>query len=399
MLKISQYLIVGLLLLFTQGVYAQSLDSLDNYHKNAARTLLESKEGNLLLGAYGEVHFEQPFGNNTKYNGEMDAERMVLLFGYKFDSKTSFITEIEIEHIKEVYLEQAFMNYQAKPWLNVQAGLLLIPMGIMNEYHEPTIFNGVNRPQIANALYPSTWREIGAGFAGNLPNAALRYQLYAINGPMSYDGAAKLSGDKPLRGARQKGAQVTMTSPDLSAKVNYYGLKGFDIGLATYLGSTESTLFNNVEKSNTQALNRADSSIIGVRMLGLDFRYQQKNLQGKGELFYSQFTNTTEYNTFTGKDLGSSMFGYYAEVGYNISSIVNWEKNLVPFIRYSQYNTHQSVTPEMSVNAKYDRTVLTAGFSYFLNSSFVIKADYQNFTNASGSNDHQFNSGIGFWFR
>ncbi len=399
MLKISQYLIVGLLLLFTQGVYAQSLDSLDNYHKNAARTLLESKEGNLLLGAYGEVHFEQPFGNNTKYNGEMDAERMVLLFGYKFDSKTSFITEIEIEHIKEVYLEQAFMNYQAKPWLNVQAGLLLIPMGIMNEYHEPTIFNGVNRPQIANALYPSTWREIGAGFAGNLPNAALRYQLYAINGPMSYDGAAKLSGDKPLRGARQKGAQVTMTSPDLSAKVNYYGLKGFDIGLATYLGSTESTLFNNVEKSNTQALNRADSSIIGVRMLGLDFRYQQKNLQGKGELFYSQFTNTTEYNTFSGKDLGSSMFGYYAEVGYNISSIVNWEKNLVPFIRYSQYNTHQSVTPEMSVNAKYDRTVLTAGFSYFLNSSFVIKADYQNFTNASGSNDHQFNSGIGFWFR
>lgn len=399
MLKISQYLIVGLLLLFTQGVYAQSLDSLDNYHKNAARTLLESKEGNLLLGAYGEVHFEQPFGNNTKYNGQMDAERMVLLFGYKFDSKTSFITEIEIEHIKEVYLEQAFMNYQAKPWLNVQAGLLLIPMGIMNEYHEPTIFNGVNRPQIANALYPSTWREIGAGFAGNLPNEALRYQLYAINGPMSYDGAAKLSGDKPLRGARQKGAQVTMTSPDLSAKVNYYGLKGFDIGLATYLGSTESTLFNNVEKSNTQALNRADSSIIGVRMLGLDFRYQQKNLQGKGELFYSQFANTTEYNTFTGKDLGSSMFGYYAEVGYNISSIVNWEKNLVPFVRYSQYNTHQSVTPEMSVNAKYDRTVLTAGFSYFLNSSFVVKADYQNFTDASGSSNHQFNSGIGFWFR
>jgi hypothetical protein len=399
MLKISQYLIVGLLLLFTQGVYAQSLDSLDNYHKNAARTLLESKEGNLLLGAYGEVHFEQPFGNNTKYNGEMDAERMVLLFGYKLDSKTSFITEIEIEHIKEVYLEQAFMNYQAKPWLNVQAGLLLIPMGIMNEYHEPTIFNGVNRPQIANALYPSTWREIGAGFAGNLPNVALRYQLYAINGPMSYDGAAKLSGDKPLRGARQKGAQVAMTSPDLSAKVNYYGIKGFDIGLAAYIGSTESTLFNNVEKSNTSLMQRADSSIIGIRMFGFDFRYQQKDLQARGELFYSQFTNTTAYNTFTGKDLGSSMFGYYGEVGYNVSSIFNWKKNLIPFVRYSQYNTHQSVTPEMSANAKYDRTVLTTGFSYFLNSSFVVKADYQNFTNASGGNDHQFNSGIGFWFR
>ncbi|MEY2925211.1 MAG: hypothetical protein RLZZ337_1761 [Bacteroidota bacterium] len=396
---IHQLTTAALALILTSTIYAQSMDSLDNYHKNAARTLLESKEGNLLLGAYGEVHYEQPFGNNTKYNGQMDAERMVLLFGYKFDSKTSFISEIEIEHIKEVYLEQAFLNYQAKPWLNVQAGLLLIPMGIMNEYHEPTIFNGVNRPQIANALYPSTWREIGAGFAGNLPNAALRYQLYAINGPMSYDGGAKLNGDKPLRGARQKGAQVTMTSPDLSAKLNYYGLKGFDIGLATYIGSTESTLFNSIERSNTAEMQRADSSIIDVRMVGFDFRYQQKNLQARGELFYSQFDNTTAYNAFSNRDIGSSMFGYYGEVGYNISSFFNWKKNLIPFVRYSEYNTHQTVTPEMAANPKYDRTVITTGISYFLNSSFVVKADYQNFSDAAGNKNHQFNSGIGFWFR
>lgn len=397
--KMSRIAAVGLLLLLATYLKAQTLDSLDNYHKNAARTLLESKEGNLLLGAYGEVHYEQPMGNNTKYNGQMDAERMVLLFGYKFDSKTSFISEIEIEHIKEVYLEQAFLNYQAKPWLNVQAGLLLIPMGILNEYHEPTIFNGVNRPQIANALYPSTWREIGAGFAGNLPSAALRYQVYAVNGPMSYDGSAKLTGDKPLRGARQKGAQVTMTSPDLSAKVNYYGLKGFDIGLATYIGATESTMFNAIPRENTTAMEQADSSIIGVRMVGFDFRYQQKALQARGELFYSTFTNTTEYNAFTGRDIGSSMFGYYGEVGYNISTLFNWNKSLVPFVRYSQFNTHQSITPEMTANTAYDRTVITSGISYFLNSSFVVKLDYQNFKNANNQVNHSINSGIGFWFR
>ena len=263
-----KHLFTLMLIIICSLAFAQDgMDSFTNYHQNAARTLLESKQGGLVMGAYGEVHYEQPFGNNTKYNGDMDAERMVLLFGYKFDKKTSFITEIEIEHIKEVFLEQAYLNYQAKPWLNIQAGLLLIPMGLMNEYHEPTIFNGVNRPTIANALYPSSWREIGAGVAGNLPNAALRYQLYAVNGLMSYNnGEAKLDGSKPLRGARQKGAQVNMTAPDLSAKINYYGIKGMDIGLAAYVGETESTLFDGINRDSTSQMATADSTIIGVQM-------------------------------------------------------------------------------------------------------------------------------------
>ena len=378
---------------------AQEMDSFSNYHQNAARTLLESKQGGLVMGAYGEVHYEQPFGNNTKYNGDLDAERMVLLFGYKFDKKTSFITEIEIEHIKEVFLEQAYLNYQAKPWLNVQAGLLLIPMGLMNEYHEPTIFNGVNRPTIAKALYPSTWREIGAGVAGNLPNAALRYQVYAVNGPMSYNNGAQLDGSKPLRGARQKGAQVTMTAPDLSAKVNYYGIKGLDIGLAGYVGTTESNLFDEINRDSTDQLAAADSSVVGVRMVGLDLRYQAKKFQAKAELFYSTFTNTAEYNAFTTKDLGSSMFGYYGEIGYDISDLLHINKRLVPFVRYSEYNTHQTVNNQMLKNKSYDRTVLTTGLSFFLNKSFVVKADYQNFKDANKNQLHQFNTGIGFWFR
>ena len=240
----------------------------------------------------------------------------------------------------------------------------------MNEYHEPTIFNGVNRPTIANALYPSTWREIGAGFAGNLPNAAIRYQLYAVNGPMSYNNGAQLDGSKPLRGARQKGAQVTMTAPDLSAKVNYYGIKGMDIGLAGYLGNTESTLFEGVNRDSVNQMATADSSIIGIQMVGLDFRYQAKKFQAKGELFFSNFTNTRAYNAFTSEDIGSSMFGYYGEIGYDISEILGIKKRFVPFVRYSEYNTHTTVNSTMSANASYDRNVLTTGFSYFLNESF-----------------------------
>lgn len=387
------------LMLVCLSSLGQTMDSFSNYNKNSARTLIESKEGNLLMAAYGEVHYEQPFGNNTKYNGALDAERMVLLFGYKFNAKTTFISEIEIEHIKEVFLEQAFLNYEAKPWLNIQAGLLLIPMGIINEYHEPTIFNGVNRPRIANALIPTTWREIGAGFAGNLPSASLRYQLYAVNGLKSYSDVPKLSGNKPLRGARQKGSQVTMTAPDLSAKINYYGVKNTDIGVATYIGTTESDLYNKIHRDSTNQMMRADSSVIGVRMLGLDFRYQKKRFQARGELFYSQFTNVAQYNTFANKDIGESMLGYYLETGYDISKMLGSKKKLIPFIRYSQYNTHQTTTPETPVNLNYKNTVITAGLNLFLSDAFVVKADYQNFTNGNNLTTHQLNGGIGFWFR
>lgn len=379
--------------------YTQEMDSFSNYNKNSARTLIESKDGNLLMAAYGEVHFKQPFNKQTKYNGELNAERMVLLFGYKFNKKTTFISEIEIEDVKEVYLEQAFMNYQAKPWLNFQAGLLLIPMGIINEYHEPTIFNGVNRPQIDNALIPTTWREIGAGVAGNIPSAAIRYQVYGVNGLLGYGNGPQLIGEKPMRGARQKGSQVIMTAPDLSAKINYYGINNVDIGLATYVGTTESALYNNISRDSAALLARADSSVVGIQMLGADFRFKRKQFQARGQFIYSRFSNTTAYNTLAGRDLGSSMLGYYAEVGYDVSKLFHLNKKLIPFVRYSAYNTHHTVNSEITANPAYKNTIITTGLGYFLDDAFVIKADYEYMTNGANTTVHQINAGIGFWFR
>ena len=158
-------------------------------------------------------------------------------------------------------------------------------------------------------------------------------------------------------------------------------------------------LFDGVNRDSVGQMATADSSVIGIQMLGLDARYQVNKFQAKGELFFSNFSNTKEYNAFTDKDLGSSMFGFYAEVGYNINAILGIKKDLVPFVRWSEYNTHNTVNSELTANKSYDRTVLTTGISFFLNESFVVKADYQNFQDANNNQLHQFNSGIGFWFR
>jgi hypothetical protein len=124
----------------------------------------------LSIGGYGEVHYNQQISGNERYNGKMDVHRMVLFFGYQFNEKTSFVTEIEYEHVKELYVEQAFLNYNIKPNTSIRGGLMLVPMGIINEYHEPTTFNGVERPSVDKYIVPTTWREIGVGVTGRLAN-------------------------------------------------------------------------------------------------------------------------------------------------------------------------------------------------------------------------------------
>ena len=106
----------------------QSCDSLKERSKKA-------DDKKFLFGGYAQIDFNQPVVNGEFNNGKLDVHRMVLLMGYRFNDKISFMSEVEIEHANEIYLEQAYLNYRFKSWLQFRAGLMLIPMGIINENH------------------------------------------------------------------------------------------------------------------------------------------------------------------------------------------------------------------------------------------------------------------------
>ena len=166
-------------------VFAQGLDSISNVYTNTADNLL-LKDNKLVVGGYGEVHYNQPLQSGVRNNGTLDVHRVVMLFGYNFSNKTQFVTELEFEHVKEVYVEQAFLQHKLNSYINFRGGLMLIPMGIINEYHEPTTFNGVERPLIDKYIAPSTWREIGFGVTGNVLPASIKYQLYVVSTNLSH---------------------------------------------------------------------------------------------------------------------------------------------------------------------------------------------------------------------
>ena len=326
---------------------------------------------------------------------------MVLLFGYKFNDRTQFITEVEFEHVKEVYVEQAFINYRINDFMDFRGGLLLIPMGIINEYHEPSTFNGVERPLVDNYIAPTTWREIGFGLTGNITSAQLKYQAYLVNGFNGYDGSAHLNGENGLRKGRQKGAKSFISSPNFTTKVEYYGFRGLNIGISGYFGNTQTTAYNGILKDDNLAITSADSSVVGISMVGLNARYMYKGFQAKGQLYYSSLSNTKQYNEFTGgNDLGSAMVGYYLEAGYNVfRSIADVKSELVPFFRFEQYNTHYAVDNSIEKNDNYNVNIITVGLGWKITSKAVLKADMQFVKSmAVTESDKIFNAGVGIMF-
>lgn len=342
----------------------------------------------LTFGGYAQLDYNEPEGSAP---GKLDVHRLVLLFGYKFSDKVSFLTEIELEHVKEIFVEQAFVNYNVNPSFNVRGGLMLVPMGIVNEFHEPPIFYGVERPNVDKYIVPTTWRELGIGVTGRFDNLSLGYQAYIFNGFASYiDETGKIRGVDGLRKGRQKGAESVINSPNLSMKFNYYGVLGLKLGLAGYFGDTQT--------DDTSI----EGSTVGVSMIGFDARYKYNALELRGQYIFTSLSGTEAYNNLSGKDLGSQMNGLYGEVAYDFMPWIskNSTKNLVLFTRYETYDTHAKTDGDLEKNKAYDRSDITFGLDFKIAPGVALKTDYQWFNNADSNTDvkKQFNAGIGIMF-
>jgi hypothetical protein len=378
-LKITLFsILVGFGTIFSQSESIEESITEQAAAQNAAQKLFDEGTSNkLTIGGYGEIHSNHPENGN----GKVDVHRLVTLFGYKFNDKVQFISEIEFEHVKEVYVEQAFMSYSITDNLNLRAGLMLIPMGIVNEYHEPTTFNGVERPGMDKSIVPSTWREIGFGINGRLDNASIKYQAYIFNG-FSSNG---LGGSNGLRSGRQKGAEAMFNESNLSTRIDYYGIGNLKVGFSGYFGNT------NVDVDS-------DAPKVGISMVGFDARYTNNRFGARGQYITASISDTEDYNTYYESNLGSKLAGYYVEASYNLLETSKTEK-LDLFARYSNYDTHASVAGSLVANDAYDRNVLTTGLTWHVADGAAFKMDYQILGNESSDDTSSvLNFGVGVWF-
>jgi hypothetical protein len=330
------------------------------------------------LGSYGEFVY-----TDTKEPGEpsnWDAQRFILYVGYDFSDKWSLFTEIEIEHADEIFLEQAFLSYKHSDALQFNVGVLLVPVGITNIWHEPTTFLGTQRPEVERRIIPTTWRENGVSLTGKHQNWMYNF---AILNPLIGDRFS----DDGVRSGRQKASQTNSTSVAFALQTDYVFDKLGYIGASVYTGSAVGEAAQAADVNHTVWDVHAN-----LRHKGFEFRALYTDLT---------LSNTDELNAVLGNagtdSVAERMNGYFVEFGYNVLKGRS-EHQIIPFFRYEDFDTQASVGSAFTKNEERARTNLVLGFNYKPKPSLVFKIDYTKRDNDADTAFDEWNVGAGWNF-
>lgn len=202
--------------------------------------------GRTILGGYGELHYNnldnQKAGSTDKK--EIDLHRAILFLGHEFDRNIRFFSELEIEHSwveggkgGEVAMEQAYLEFDLSDELQSRVGLLLVPIGFINETHEPPVFYGVERNPVESSIIPSTWREGGIELSGRFAQG-WSYDLMAHSGLKTTAG-----NDYAVRDGRQSGGNAPANDLAYTGRLRWTGMAGMELG-ATVQWQTDATQGN-----------------------------------------------------------------------------------------------------------------------------------------------------------
>ena len=341
------------------------------------------------VGGYGEVVYNN-FKDSDAHPTKADLRRFVLFFGHKFNDKLSFKSELEIEHAVasandsgEVEIEQAYLDYSFNDAANLKAGLFLMPLGLLNENHEPPVFYGVNRNEVETRIIPTTWREGGVGLHGHLENG-IGYDVGLVTG---FD-AGKI--DEPAFGVRSGHQELSeANAQDLSVygSVKYTGQPGLLLGAGVFTGNTGQNGAGNIALKNVDAR---------LTLAEMHARYQVHGFDLQALYAHGHLGDATQVTAAIGAAAPDSFYGWYTQAAYHLWS--NDEMDFAPFIRYEEFDIGQK--EDVASGFLEDETardsITTVGFNFKPHSDVVLKADYQHYQRDRGNSS--FNLGLGYMF-
>ncbi len=321
---------------------------------------------NTQIGGYGEMHY-----NNLDSGNEIDFHRFVLFFGHQFSDRLRFFSEVEIEHViassddedkGEVEVEQAYVEYDLTANQHAKAGLFLLPVGILNETHEPTTFYGVERNPVETYIIPTTWWAGGVGINGEIaPGWSYDFAVHEGLNTSAADNYA-------VRSGRQKTSEADANDLASTARIKWTGVPGVE--LAASVQYQQDVTQGNDPDAGDAWLYEAHADVqrgpYGLRAL-----YARWNLDGSGP-----------------KAIGANeQEGFYIEPSYKFTS------KLGLFGRYNQWDNQAGGNGSNTEKKQYN-----AGVNFWPHPDVVLKADVQQQDNDGTKNDNGFNLGIGYQF-
>jgi hypothetical protein len=354
----------------------------------------------LSIGGYGEAYYRNFITNQTTQvdastgavsttneRDEADFLRAVLYVGYKFTDSIVFNSEMELEHTDEISLEFATLDFLWRDYANLKTGLMLVPMGWLNELHEPPFFYGVNRPDTERFIIPTTWREDGVGLFGSL-GELFHYKLYVLNG-LDAEGFSTAG----IRGGRQNGGEALAEDLAFAGRFDFTPTEDLILGASVWVG-------NSGQNQNAEAGPLPESL---TTLFDVHAQYQARGLHLRG-LFSMLFLDDAGQLTRTldptaSYAIASQMLGGYAEAAYDVWQWFGSEdRRLEPFYRFEYYDTQWKVPGGFSRDGTQRVFSHTVGLQFKPIPQVVIKGDYRNRNPKHGKIANEINVGIGYVF-
>lgn len=363
---------------------------------------IQSFSDKTTIGGYGELHYNNFKGDvpagATRNKDEIDFHRFVLFFGHRFNDWISFKSELELEHSNTenggaVELEQAYLDFNFSQKANVKAGIFLMPVGFLNETHEPPTFYGVERNNIETRIIPTTWWEAGASMYGEIA-PGWKYQT-GVTSNLAAEHFENFA-TKGVREARRNVSEAPAENAAFHGRLDYSGLPGLTVGASVVTGKTG---------QNNVALNGADARLT---LWDVHSRYSVGKLDLKALYAQGHLSDAAKINSaFAGvnNEVASRFYGWYAEAAYHVWK--NGDHDLAPFVRYEKWDTQADLPSNAIRNVQSSNNVWTVGANYWPHPQVVLKADFQKFDKPDGlsddptpksDGDKRINLGLGYMF-
>lgn len=384
-----------------------SLDSFSGLGPAASKVY--KREKGLSIGGYGEVRLRSFVDQEDDNEDDVfDALRAVLYVGYKFNDKWVFNSELEFEHAGtggggSVSTEFLTIDYLARAEINFRAGLLLVPMGFINEIHEPTFFYGAERPEVERLIMPSTWRENGLGIFGTVAER-VSYRFYVING---FEGEKFSSGG--LRGGRQKGSRALANDFAFVGRVDVadVGVNGLLLGGSVYTGQSgqEQDIAPTLDDDTGAVVNpggKAPDAQTTIYEVHAQYKGHGASLRALWtQAFIDEAGSLSRVlGKDTDKSIASEMRGWYIEAAYDVLPLfLESNATLEPYFRYENFDTQRKVSNlGFSKDKSKDVDLYVAGIQYKPIPQVVFKLDYRHFDPRQGHRANEVQALVGYVF-
>ena len=330
----------------------------------------------LSIGGYGELHYNNYDADDSENDkDEIDLHRFVLFLGYRFTDKLRFISEIEVEHALvgydegepepgELEIEQAYIEYDFNSRNSARAGLFLIPVGMLNETHEPPTFYGVERNTVENVIIPATWWAGGIGYT-HRSEGGFSFDL-ALHEGLKIDVDGK---NARIRSGRQKTAQAAADDLALTGRIKYTGVPGLELAVTA----------QHQEDLTQESGDEIDDAFLWEAHLAYN-----KGMFGLRALYAA-------WDVDAGGAVKAN--GFDEQEGWYVEPSFRPHEKLGLFLRYEDVEGGRS-------QDEFDQW--TAGVNFWLHEDVVLKADYQerdhDNTDDEGRDYEGFNLGVGYQF-